>query len=345
MNGLKKKINYKASIVIPTINDFNKLKLLVDSIVLQKRVDFNTLEINIVSNNPNNSFKKDLKYYFLKYKKLKINYFSEKRIGLHYARHKGISNSSSEIIILLDDDVTLTRYYVCHAIKEFKDNEKLYVMGGSNILPKNIVLPKWIKKFFFEIKSKNKKICSYLSCLYLGNKKIIIEPKYIFGMNMCFRKSIYYKLEGFHPDLIGKNNNNIFIGDGETGFLSKIKKANLLAIYNPKLKVYHRIEKSRLNLDYFLSRSSYRGYGFSFTRLKSNPSLLGAFFYIFVIISVLLKNYFLFYYFEFFKKDLLRSKYKILPNIFFFKSVFIHHFNYFFNKQLRLWIAKPNYFN
>jgi hypothetical protein len=345
MNGLKKKINYKASIVIPTIHDFKKLKLLVDSIVLQKRVDFNTLEINVVYNNSKNSFERDFKYYFLKYKKLKMKYFFEKRIGLHYARHKGISNSSSGIVILLDDDVTLTRYYVCNVIKEFKENKKLYVMGGPNILPNNIVLPKWIKKFFFEIKSKKNKICSYLSYLYLGNKKIIIEPKYIFGMNMCFRKSVYYELAGFHPDLIGKNNDNIFIGDGETGFLSKIKNANYLAIYNPKLKVYHRIEKSRLNLDYFLSRSTYRGYGFSFTRLKSNPSLLRAFFYIFVVIMVLLKNYFLFYYLRFFKKDLFRSMYKILPNIFFFRSVFIHHFNYFFNKELRLWLAKPNYFN
>jgi glycosyltransferase involved in cell wall biosynthesis len=334
-----------ASIVIPTINEFKNLKPLLDSLVLQKKIDFSTFEINIISNNQNNSFKGDFNKNFIKYKKLKINFFYETRLGLMYARHKGISNSSSEIIILLDDDVTLTEYYIHNVMKEFDENKKICVMGGQSILTKNIVLPKWIKRFFFEINSKNKKICTYLSFLYLGKKKIVIDPKYIFGLNMCFRKSIYYKLAGFHPDLIGKNDDNIFIGDGETGFLLKIKKKNLLAIYNPKLKVYHRIEKSRLKFDYFLSRSRYKGYNFSFTRLKNNPRILGALSYFFVVIMILLKNIFLFYYFKYFKKDITRFKYKILPNIFFFKSVVIHHFNYLFNKELRLWVSKPNYFN
>jgi hypothetical protein len=333
-------------VVIPTINDFKKLELLLDSLALQKKIDFNIFEINIISNKENNTFKSDFNKNFIKYKKLKINYFYESRVGLSYARHKGISNSSSEIIILLDDDVTLTKYYIYNAMKEFGDNNKISVMGGQSILPKNIVLPKWIKKFFFEINSKEKKMCTYLSYIYLGKKKIVIDPKYIFGLNMCFRKSIYYKLNGFHPDLIGGGgNDNYFIGDGETGFLSKIKKKNLVAIYNPKLKVYHRIEKSRLSIDYFLSRSRYRGYNFSFGRLKSNPSILGALFYIFVVIMILLKNNFLFYYFKYFKKDILRCMYKILPNLFFFKSVLIQHFHYIFNKELRLWVSKPNYFN
>jgi hypothetical protein len=59
-----------------------------------------------------------------------------------------------------------------------------------------------------------------------------------------------------------------FQGDGETGLTRKIAASGRRALYEPRMKVRHRIGHNRLTPAYFYRRSFYQGVCDSYTKLR-----------------------------------------------------------------------------
>jgi hypothetical protein len=332
MNGLK-----KTSIIIPTINSLMKLNSLVVSIIKQKKINKKIIKILIIQNNKKFFFEKKPK--FFQKKKLNIEVYNQKKIGLHNARDLGIKISRTNNLVLLDDDIILGNYHIFNMIKSLN---KFDLVGGPNLIKENFKIPKWIKKFYFKKNKNNQIYCPYLSYLDFGKTSKIIDSSYIFGMNMGFKKKIYYKLNGFHPDLIGKDYGNFFIGDGETGFLNKCKKNKIISFYNSHCKVYHRLTNERLLKSYFIERSKYHAISESFSILKDKPQMYFAIprliKKIIILMHLNIKSFFML------ERKKLYYKYKLpiekMYAIYFIK----HHFLYLFNNKIYNWVNRKNYF-
>jgi glycosyltransferase involved in cell wall biosynthesis len=328
----------KTSIIIPTYNPLKNLTIIFRSLKNQKNVNFKNIEFLIVQNN---------KYYFsevipsfLIKNNFKCKIIHEPQLGLHYARNAGIKMAQSNNLILLDDDIKLANTHLSNMIKSLRYYN---LVGGPNLLDKKIKILNWIRKFYFKKLSENQYYCPYLSYLDLGNKNKAIKPNFIFGMNMGFKRKLFYKLNGFHPDLIGRGYDNIFIGDGETGFLNKCAKNNTIAFYNYKCKVFHELPAKRLTKSYFIERSKYHAFNDSFSILRDNKSSI---FVILRLFKKVLKFLYLNIKLIFFakKSNKLYFNYKLPMEIQYIKSFIKHHFLFIFDKKLNSWVKKEKYF-
>jgi hypothetical protein len=74
-------------------------------------------------------------------------------------------------------------------------------------------------------------------------------------------------LEGFHPDCLPPDLQK-FQGDGETGLTMKAEKLGLVAVYNPKIMLYHLVSEERMTLEYFKKRAFYQGICNSFYDIR-----------------------------------------------------------------------------
>ena len=333
MIGLK-----KTSVIIPTINSILNLNSLIRSLLCQKNINLRIINVLIIQNN-RKYFEEKIPLNFKK-KNLNIKVYNERKMGLHFARNLGVKMAQTNNLILLDDDIVLGNYHLSNMIKSLNKND---LIGGPNLIKLQSKISKWIIKFYFKKIYINQIYCPFLSYLDLGNKNKVIKPNFIFGMNMGFKRKLFYKLNGFHPDLIGRGYDNIFIGDGETGFLNKCAKNNTIAFYNYKCKVFHELPAKRLTKSYFIERSKYHAFSDSFSILKYNQSLL---FVILRLFKKVLKFLYLNTKLIFFakKSNKLYVNYKLPMEIQYIKSFIKHHFLFIFDKDLNSWVKKEKYF-
>ncbi len=328
----------KISVVIPTFNSLKRLDVIFRSIIKQNNINFKFFEFIVVQNNE--KYFNEIHPHFLKNKTIRVKIIKEKKIGLHYARNSGVKKSSTDNIILIDDDVSLSKNYLNNMQKSLK---KYKLVGGPNLMKTEIKIPNWIKKNFIIRINNNESYCKYLSYLDFGKKNRVINPMYIFGMNMGFKKKIYYDLRGFNPDLVGLDYNSNFIGDGESGFLQKCFKKGIISFYNSSCKVYHMISSSRLTLLYFKKRAVYHGKGDSFSKLRDNPNFLSAVVTTikFAIKSLITGCKIIFYSSK--KKKDIDFHYKLQIKYEYLKSYLEHHLMYILNLKVRNWINQKDY--
>jgi glycosyltransferase involved in cell wall biosynthesis len=251
------------SLIIPTRNRVNDIQRLLKSIKNNISAK-NIFEVIVIDNGSTDETKLVCQFY----KDIIPNfiYCYDDEPGLLTGRHHGATLASGEVLCFLDDDVILNSTYVESVYNLFADQKNLSFATGPCLPQYEVEPPEWLN-YFWEYVTEGK-YCAWLSLLDFGNELKKINPNYVMGLNFCCRKDILFKLGGFHPDCIPKHLQQ-FQGDGETGLTQKAIKAKMLAIYDPKLSVQHRIPKERLTHEYFKKRAYYKGVCDSFKILRT----------------------------------------------------------------------------
>ncbi|MDO6439163.1 glycosyltransferase family A protein [Cyclobacterium sp. 1_MG-2023] len=116
------------SVVIPVYNDFDRLKLTLDSLNCQT-FDYSLFEIIIVDNNSSSPI---LDFNSL-YPDLDLRVIKESKIGSYAARNTGIRNAKYDIIALTDSDCIPDKNWLRNAYRYFridKDN-KIGILTGK----------------------------------------------------------------------------------------------------------------------------------------------------------------------------------------------------------------------
>jgi len=258
----------KASIIVPTKNRANSLASTIRSLVAQ---DFpvQEYEVLIVDNGSTDETHNVAENMIANYQSHRIRYIYELEPGLLSGRHRGAFESNGEILIFVDDDIEAESGWLPAIIDAFND-PKVHLVGGPS-LPNFEVEPQdWVRNYW--IKKNGRVVCGPLSVSYNGDKKIEIDPCYVWGLNFAIRKNTLFDIGGFHPDCISKNLQH-FQGDGETGLTSKAKEKKLKAIYAPDATVYHNIPIERLTVKGFEERNYYQGVCDSFTQIRKNGGI------------------------------------------------------------------------
>lgn len=120
-------------IIIPQYSeDESIIKNLLDSILNQKNIDFNLINVTIVNDSSNVLLSNN---FLLNYQKLNIAYIiNDKNTGPGLARQKGIDNTDNKYIMFCDADDALANDSVLSKIIPFiKENEPNYLVTNIDV--------------------------------------------------------------------------------------------------------------------------------------------------------------------------------------------------------------------
>lgn len=246
----------RVSIIICTYNREQFLPGLFDSIVAQTmpRELFETVLIN---NSSTDNTERLCRAFIEANPELRISYFVEERLGLSYARNRGIGESRGEYLTFADDDAIMAEDFCTQICRYLDNNEDVGEVGGPAALRFLCEIPRWHNR--------------YLASLfgYFEPSKSEYKMKgrtgdYPRGLNMSFRRTAFERCGDFDITLgrIGKG----LLGGEEKDIAFRVMDSGFRVGYSPKIKVEHLVPAERTTTEFI--RRQALGTGFS-ERLRS----------------------------------------------------------------------------
>jgi GT2 family glycosyltransferase len=204
----------KFAVIICTKNRTNDLDITLKSIFLQTLLPDILL---IVDDSNNDATEQMIKKYSL-LSKIEINYLHPiiANTGLPAARNYGIKNvpESADIIIFLDDDVTLDPHYFESIIKKFLSCPQADGVGGfilegyhnrqwyekPMLAMIGFLIPSLVPASPFDFRVT--KTGQPLRPLYIQDNKISENTKWLSGSNMAYRTSVFKEGNVFDENFV-----------------------------------------------------------------------------------------------------------------------------------------------
>ncbi len=175
----------------------------------------------------------------------KVRVVIERNIGLNYARNKGISSTSGDIVAFIDDDCIASPQWAELLINAHQDRNNLCV-GGPVIIKDDVAYPKWFSNYFLRF---------LLPPAFPNESGVICAPFFLIGANMSFKKDVFETYKFFDPDLDRKGSRLISGGDIE--YILRIPADRVW--FEKKAAVFETIDMKRLNRPYFVRRLFWQG--------------------------------------------------------------------------------------
>ncbi|MEK6715280.1 MAG: glycosyltransferase [Candidatus Omnitrophota bacterium] len=224
------------SVIIATYNRSESLKETLESLVKQDCDGSYEYEVIVADNNSNDKTKETVESYKSR-SNGKLKYLFEPRQGKPYALNKGIAQAKGEVIAFTDDDCIIDKYWLLNIAKSFNgDNSGINMVGGKSLpLWPNESRPNWFGDYFL----------GPLGILDYGDKPIIFESdsqRLFFGNNFAFKKKLFDTYGGFDTRMINAH---------DTEICSRFLRAGVKGLYNPDIKILHKIPTNRLSPKYF----------------------------------------------------------------------------------------------
>lgn len=253
----------KVSIIIPTFNRSQSLLRTLRSFAMQENLN-NQFEIIVSDNNSTDNTKRIVLDFKARIKNIKIKYHFEREQGVHYARNSAAKVSKGRILYFTDDDMEAHPKLLSEMINFFNENPNLAIATGI-VLPKfEVEPPFWINKYldnqYLSLTRKNlpwHKVVSYE------------EVVGIYSCHQAIRREVFFNSGGFNPE----NTKGIWLGDGETGLMKKLRKRNYLFGFTKNSITYHHIPKSRLTRKYIIKRMINQSYSDSYSDFRDYRNL------------------------------------------------------------------------
>jgi len=231
--------NVSVSIIISTYDRPNDLRSCLQSIMEQ--VTSRPAEVIVVDNHPSSGITPEVLKEFPD-----VVLINEARKGSSFGRNAGISFSIGDIIVTVDDDVTMPSDWLEKLVAPFINEQVMTVTG--NILP-------------FEIETSAQRLFEVYGGLGRGFKPFKADKNWLDGFklkavptwdlgataNAAFRSEIFRDPEiGFMDEALGAG---VPTGCSEDTYLFyKVMKSGFTIIYEPKAYVWH---KHRRNMEDF----------------------------------------------------------------------------------------------
>ncbi len=249
------------SVIIPTRNRAKYLYKALESITKQNfpKEEF---EVIVVDNGSTDNTKEVVNSFQNKLKNLK--YFYEKTPGLHVGRHKGLKESTADILVYADDDIEAFPTWL-EGINESFEDPSVALVGGNNLPNYEVPPPQWVELLWGNTPLGQAN--GMYSVLDFGNKIHEIYPHFVWGCNFSIRKEVLIRVGGFHPD--GMPDEFLrYRGDGESAVSGEILRSGQKTVFNPKASVYHLVPAKRMTFDYIFKRGYIQGISDSYSSIR-----------------------------------------------------------------------------
>lgn len=209
------------SIIIPT---FNRSDVILRSLATWTRQSISStdFEVIVVDNNSTDNSAELINDFIKPLDNFK--YVFESNPGSTNARHTGASVAKGDILIFCDDDGLFNSDCIKAILDVYQMRSDVAAVAGKIDIVWDAEEPKWITPYLF-----------MLGKLDYGNEVCFGYDLYLNGGIFSIRKDVFKELGGFNPDLIGK----YLVGDGDTGLVIKLHKANKLIGWTPFSVMQH----------------------------------------------------------------------------------------------------------
>jgi glycosyltransferase involved in cell wall biosynthesis len=244
------------TIILCTYNRCQSLAKALESVADTKLPATVEWEVLVVDNNSPDRTAKVVEDFRLRYPN-RFRYLFEGQQGKSYALNSGIRDAHGDVLVFMDDDVTVESTWLQNLTAPLFSNGE-YAGSGGRILPeRSFSPPSWMPLH-------QRYGLAPLAFFDLGPEDgELFEPP--FGTNMAFRKKIFEKYGGFRTDLGPQPGNEIRNEDTEFG--RRVLTAGERLRYEASAVVYHSVPQHRVQKKYFLrwffdkGRADIREYG------------------------------------------------------------------------------------
>lgn len=239
----------KVSVIIPTYQREAVLINTLNSVVAQ---DSNSFELIVVDQTAKHDGRTEQFLSSLKDKRFR--YFSITPPSLPAARNFGLTKARGEIIIYIDDDVTLDEGFIKAHLDCYKNYPDICAVAGR-------------------IRKKGQPMSKKLA--YFNNANFLIGgfnfPDFAFvetgqGCNMSFKKILLKQVNGFDTNFIG----NAVREESDVFF--KLKRLGCKVLYSPKASLFHletKVGGCGKDENEFLKKDFYRNEVYFFLKYRN----------------------------------------------------------------------------
>ena len=174
--------------------------------------------------------------------------FNETNRGLAYSRNLGVKYAEGEIVAFIDDDALPYPNWLEEIVNTYEEDEKVGGVTGEIVPLWENDSMSWFPKELWWIIS-----CSYVA---IPMKQ---EVRNGIGTNMSFKKKIAEDVGLFNTNL-GKKGEKWILSEEVELCIRLREKTGKKIIYNPDVKVKHKVYPYRLKIRNILKRAFYDGY-------------------------------------------------------------------------------------
>ena len=171
-----------------------------------------------------------------------LKHLHEPRAGKCRIQNRAIDQAAGEILVFLDDDVTVTPGYL-DAVESFFDAHGEFAGMRGRILP---------------VEDPEKKVgpmAVYLDLPIADDGDNVIEVRGVLGANMGFRATALRQVGPFDERLGPGAGGH----EEETEMSARLRRAGFRIGYAPKALVYHEVDRSRADRERFIRIARERG--------------------------------------------------------------------------------------
>jgi glycosyltransferase involved in cell wall biosynthesis len=173
--------------------------------------------------------------------------FNHGELGLSQARNLGVKHANGRIIAFVDDDVILTCNWAEELIATFNMDSDIVGVSGH-------ALPLWEDN---SLKWLPKELHWLISCTTWFDAPDLCEVRNVWGHNMAFRREIF-EICGLLPTNSGYHR-GLMAEDLYFSMLIRAKTGKKL-VFNPRVKVLHKVNLRSRNLRFMIDRAHWIGY-------------------------------------------------------------------------------------
>jgi glycosyltransferase involved in cell wall biosynthesis len=187
--------------------------------------------------------------------------FNDGPQGLSAARNLGIARSQSDIVAFVDDDAVVDKDWVDQIIRTYaEDKSVIGVTGPIYPLWENKDMA-WFPPEFYWI----------FSCTY-NEPAVTVEVRNGYGTNVAFERAAFARAGLFNTDLGAKGRGRggwQEPGAEETEISLRIKaNTGKRIVFNPKIKVQHKVYAYRMTNKFITKRAYWEGYAKALLKAK-----------------------------------------------------------------------------
>jgi glycosyltransferase involved in cell wall biosynthesis len=177
--------------------------------------------------------------------------FNDGEPGQSPARNLGIKHAKGDIIAFVDDDVVLFNDWASEMVYTYQDDATIGATGPAFPLWENESL-KWLPIEFYWI----------VSCTAFAGLNELTSVRCAGGMNMSFRKEAFkycHFSENFGHIAQEKSKVGPVVDDAEFSINLRLKTGKQI-LFNPTVRVKHRVYAYRLGKKFIRGQSYWQGY-------------------------------------------------------------------------------------
>jgi glycosyltransferase involved in cell wall biosynthesis len=175
-----------------------------------------------------------------------LRYLFERVQGRSNALNAGISATSSEVLVFIDDDVMVAERWLDEAIAPLLDPAGSIDYTGGPVHPIwEAPRPAWLP-------SDRADLWGTIAILDYGPEAFTFEERrrVPLGANMAVRRTLIDRIGGFSPRL-GRSSGRQILGQEVPEFLARARADGARGIYVPAMVVDHHVPSKRLTKSYF----------------------------------------------------------------------------------------------